>query len=95
MRIRGYFSHLLVPGGKCATVRVSPVSFATFCNSAFQTRERALLLPPQSAMMSTSRAALCETPPMYLHQLRMAFTAKSGVSWSMPTETQASFLPMS
>src|SRR4029453_9226365 len=48
--------HLLVPGGRCATVTARPVSSAKRCSSRFHSRTRAPLLPPQSAGM-TSRLA--------------------------------------
>src|SRR3954465_5173620 len=43
--------HLLVPGGRCATVTARPVSSAKRCSSRFHSRTRAPLLPPQSAVM--------------------------------------------
>ena len=48
--------HFDVPGGKCDTLIVKPVRSAKRCNSTFQ-RRRALLLPPASAVMSSSRAS--------------------------------------
>ena len=44
--------HLLVPGGKWATVTDSPVSSAKPCHSRFHSRTRTPLLPPQSAVIS-------------------------------------------
>jgi len=48
--------HLLVPGGRWATVTARLVSLAKRCNSRFQRRTRAPLLPPQSAVMVRRRA---------------------------------------
>src|SRR3954447_8823335 len=42
--------HLLVPGGRCATVTARPVSSAKRCSSRFHSRTRAPVLPPQSAL---------------------------------------------
>ena len=44
--------HLLVPGGRCATVTAKPVSLAKRCNSRFHSRTRTPLLLPQSAVIS-------------------------------------------
>src|SRR5207245_1364302 len=43
--------HLLVPGGKWLVVMVRPVRLASCCSSHFQSRSRAPLLPPASAVM--------------------------------------------
>ena len=43
--------HLLVPGGKCETCMVRPVSSAKFCRLVFQRLLRRPLLLPQSAVM--------------------------------------------
>ena len=43
--------HLLVPGGKCSTRIARPVWSASFCSSVFQSRPRALLEPPESAVI--------------------------------------------
>jgi hypothetical protein len=48
--------HLLVPGGKWQVVMVRPVRLASCCSSHFQSRSRAPLLPPASAVMSSERA---------------------------------------
>ena len=48
--------HLLVPGGKWHTVMVSPVRFASRCSSHFQSRRRAPLLPPASAVINSDCA---------------------------------------
>ena len=43
--------HLVVPGGRCATVTFSPVSLAKRCNSRFHSFTCGPLLPPQSAVI--------------------------------------------
>src|ERR1700733_5393849 len=48
--------HLLVPGGKWHTVIRSPISSASPCKASFHKRDRLLLLPPPSAVTSTSVA---------------------------------------
>src|SRR3954453_19485732 len=48
--------HLLVPGGRWATVTDSPVSSAKPCNSRFHSRTRTPLRPPQSAVISNRGA---------------------------------------
>lgn len=44
--------HLLVPGGKWQTLTFSPVEVASFWSSHFHRRLRALLLPPESAVIN-------------------------------------------
>ena len=50
-------SNLLVPGGKWQTETVIPVSSAKCCNCSRQRRDRELLLPPPSAVISNSLAS--------------------------------------
>ena len=50
--------HLLVPGGKWQTEISRPVSSASCCSSHFQSRTRAPLLPPESAVIN--RRLACE-----------------------------------
>src|SRR6266436_6632441 len=44
--------HLLVLEGTGPTEMCKPVSFASFCNSSFQSLTREPLLPPESAVIS-------------------------------------------
>src|ERR1700724_1635407 len=48
--------HLLVPGGQWDTGSPSPISSASPCRASFHNRDRLLLLPPPSAVNSTSVA---------------------------------------
>src|SRR3954469_6796301 len=80
--------HLLVPGGRCATVTARPVSSAKRCSSRFHSRTRAPLLPPQSAVMTSRLASGSRALPSLHHQRRMLSTAKAAVSASTPTLTQ-------
>ena len=49
--------HLLAPGGKWQTVIFSPVLLASSCMQIFQRRDRTLLLPPLSAVISNESGA--------------------------------------
>src|ERR1017187_8231510 len=79
--------HLLVPGGKRQTEIDRPVSFANFCNSNFQSRNREPLLPPPSAVISNARASEYKARPSLRHHPRTDATANAPVSWSVPTFT--------
>jgi hypothetical protein len=54
-------------------------------------RARALLLPPLSAVISSSLACGYMVKPIWSHAVRMVATANAGVSWSTPTLTQPTF----
>ena len=60
-------SMVLVPGGRWLTAIRRPVSSASRCSSAFQSRARALLLPPPSAVMSSSWARGYMADPIWRH----------------------------
>src|SRR5262249_41739739 len=84
--------HLLVPGGKCDTCSTSPVSSASPCNATFHSRFLVPLLPPPSAVISTSLARPNRFCPICRHHCPMLATANCAVSWLMPTLTQPSLL---
>jgi len=67
----------------------SPVLAANCASSYFQSEGRCPLDPPPSAVMKILRASGYFLLPMCSHHLLMVATAKTEVSWSMPTETQA------
>src|SRR5437588_13091885 len=63
--------HLLVPGGKWHTRSFNPSSSANSCKATFHSRDRQLLLPPPSAVISNSRARGKRWLPMFSHQRRI------------------------
>src|SRR5262249_44338622 len=83
--------HLLVPGGKWHTRIDNFNSSANSCSATFQRRLRKLLLPPPSAVTNNSVACGYNGYPIFCHQRRIVATAKSAVSWSVPTLTQPAF----
>ena len=78
--------HLLVPGGKCATVISSPIWSASACSSVFHSRTRTPLLLPQSAVITRksfrfrcSRVASGQRGwPSSCHQRQMLSTCHAG-----------------
>jgi hypothetical protein len=79
---------LLVPGGKWQTNSRKPNSSANSCKDTFHSRERWLLPPPPSAVISSSLARAKRSWPISFHHRRMLLTANWAVSWSIPTLTQ-------
>ena len=67
----------------------SPVVVASRASSCFHSQSRCPLDPPPSAVMKILRAWGYFFLPMCCHHLVIVATAKTEVSWSMPTETQA------
>ncbi len=57
-----------------------PSSSDNFCNSSFQSRTREPLLPPPSAMITSSLASLYSGAPIANHHLRIVATAKLAVT---------------
>src|ERR1035437_3763970 len=80
--------HLLVPGGRWATVTLRPDSAAKAASSTFQARTRDPLDPPPSAQTGSRCGAGYRTRPTVSHQVRKVATANADVSWSVPTLTQ-------
>src|SRR5680860_777031 len=87
--------HLLVPGGRWATVTWRLVAAAKAASSLFQARSRVPLEPPPSAVISSRSAWGEAAAPSWSHQLRSVATANAAVSWSEPTDTQPLFAPVS
>src|SRR6266702_653450 len=76
--------HLLVPGGRCATVMSRPASAANAASPVFHSRSREPLDPPESAVISRRRAPGQAVRPGPFHQDRIEATANAPVSWSDP-----------
>src|SRR5260221_6166985 len=72
--------HLLVAGGECATVMVSCSSLARVCRAFFHSLLRTPLLPPPSAVISSSDAWGYRCLPQRFHHLLILSTANSAVS---------------
>src|SRR6266699_1393044 len=81
--------HLLVPGGRCATVMSRPASAANAASPVFRSRSREPSDPPESAVISRRRAPGLVARPSPGHQDRIEATANAPVSWSVPTLTPA------
>src|SRR5258708_8920864 len=77
--------HLLVAGGECATVMVSCSSLARGCRAFFHSLLRTPLLPPPSALLSSSDAWGYSPLPQRFHHPPMLSTANCAVSCSIPT----------
>src|SRR3989304_6000116 len=84
--------HCLVPGGRWHTEMDRPLSVANLWSSHFHSRVRAPLLPPESAVISSTRACGYARRPIVRHHRRMLLTANAAVSWSMPMLTHPAFL---
>src|SRR5271170_5633659 len=72
--------HLLVAGGRCATVTARPVSSAKACSSFFHKRFLTPLEPPPSEVMRSSVLPGYKAWPIVRHQRRIDSTANAAVS---------------
>src|SRR2546425_407444 len=72
--------HLLVPGGKWHTEMRQPMASASSCNATFHKRMREPLLPPASAITSSSLALGYTREPICCHQRRSDSEANGAVS---------------
>src|SRR3954447_11497319 len=76
--------HLLVPGGRWHTLIRNPVASDNSCTASFHSRTRLPLLPPESAVTSSSLAFGYDSDPILVHHRRSVSAANQAVSWSIP-----------